>query len=177
MPECTEQNCFDIAEESQGKNVIEHGDEKVLFNASLIYGTILACEGFLPLLVWYLFRDTGIRSIKDGNGWYYRAWWLMYVSHYFVFGLPATLWPFTYFGSQAVNDMYILLSYFLVTLAGLAVVSLNTALFTLAYLTYDTNAKVGKTRILFETLSYLVFTVGAFFFADIYVIEDTFEYL
>lgn len=67
----------------------------------------------------------------------------MWVGHFFFFGLPAVLWPFTYFGSQAVNDFYLLLAYYSATVAGLGVISVTTVLFLMAYASYSTTSEVG----------------------------------
>ena len=143
MPQCVEQPCFDIAEENQGKYEMEEVDTEALRNSSLVFGAMLTLEAYMPILIWYMGRNDTITSVKSSNGWYYRTWQFMTVAHAFVFGLPALLWPFTYLGSQTVNDMYILMSYFLVILAGLGVASLTTLLYALAYLLHEDNTEIG----------------------------------
>ena len=101
----------------------------------------------------------------------------MWVSHYFVFGIPSMLWPFTYFGIQAVNDMYLLLTFYLATLMGVLVVSVTGVMLLMGYASYENDPNVTQTQILIEAISYLFLTVGMYFFVDLAVADDTYQYL
>ena len=65
----------------------------------------------------------------------------MWMSHYFVFGLPAVVWPFTYFGSQTVNNFYMLVNYYVGTIVGGSIALASVLLFISAL--FDFTA-VGK---------------------------------
>lgn len=145
--ECTDQECLDLANsgEASKKDVIEVEESdpgEVTSLPSLILGVIIILEAFLPLLMWSLLRSTDIEAAFDLNPWYTRAWKWMYMSHYFVFGLAALLWPFTFLGSQVVNDFFMLENFFVTTILGFIFVTINLILFLMAWAGYKATDKV-----------------------------------
>ena len=111
-----------------------------MYLASVFLGSAWMLEAYLPILVWYLWRRPEIRNLKESNPWYYRAWNFMWISHYFVFQVPAIIWPFTYLGSQTVNYFYILVNYWVGTVMGGVFAAIGSLLFIFAAATLDCNA-------------------------------------
>ena len=104
--------------------------------ASILLGSILATEAYLPVTVWFLFRNDGVNSAETLNPWYTRAWKWTWMSHFFVFGFPTMIWPFTYLGSQVVNDFYILVLFWVNTIFGGAMTGIGLILWFIAWAAY-----------------------------------------
>ena len=124
--ECTSvEMCPHLRTEEEGptnlqeiENEYSGGEISEMRISNIILGSIWWLEAYLPIIMWYALRRTGIRAMKDTNAWYYRAWNYMWMSHYFIYQLSAIVFPFTFFGSTVVNDFYILINYWISTVVG-----------------------------------------------------------
>lgn len=104
---------------------------------SYVLGTLWWALAYVPIIAWYTWRRVGVRAMMEVNSWYHLAWNFMWMSHYFVFQLPAIIWPLTYLGSQTVNHFYILINFWIGTIGGGAIASIATVLWIVAAMTYE----------------------------------------
>ena len=105
-------------ERTEARDSVSAEEYNELLMANHILGAIWVLHAWLPITLWYTWRRPNIRAYRTVNPWYYTAWNFMWMSHYFVFGLPAIVWPFSYFGSQTVNNFYMLVNYYVGTIVG-----------------------------------------------------------
>ena len=148
-----------------------------LRTSSILLGAIWWGLSYAPIMTWYLWRRPGIRAEMDVNPWYHRAWNVMWMSHYFVFQLPAIIAPLTYFGSQSINDMYIFINYWVGTMMGGVVAAYTTLMFNIALATFTEVDGLKKQHVVAEIASYIFLTFGLWNIAHKELVPNAYEWL
>jgi hypothetical protein len=148
-----------------------------MLTAHIILGSIWWTLAYLPITLWYTWRREGIREDMETNSWYHWTWNFMWMSHYFVFQLPAIIFPFTFFGSQAVNHFYILVNYWIGLIGGGIVAAIVTVAFIITLATHTDTDNVTRTLIALELVTYLTFTVGLAVFSAFAMEDRAYEWL
>ena len=132
-----------------------------MLTANIILGIIWIAQTWVPLTTWYAWRRPAIRAAREVNWAYHLAWNFMWMSHWFIYQIPAIVFPFTFFHNQTVNHFYILVNHWIgQVIAGIAVV-ITEALFFLALVTTQDHTAISTSVIILEMILYLFFTVGA----------------
>jgi len=145
--------------------------------AHIILGSIWWTLAYLPITLWYTWRREGIREDKDENTWYHWTWNFMWMSHYFVYQLPAIIFPFTFFGSLSVNQFYILVNYWIGLFGGGIIAAITTVAFIITLATHTDTSNAGRGIIAIELITYLTFTVGLAVFSSFFLEPKAYEYL
>ena len=141
-------------------------------------GIIWVCLAYFPAIAWYVSRRNGSSAVMASNRWYNLGWQFMWISHYLVFQLPAIVFPLTLLGSQTINQFYILVNYWLGTLAGGVVASITALFWLVAIFTYTSVSGGPSLGIVITQLSlYLLATFGAWFAAYKLLVPGAYEWL
>ena len=115
---------------------------------------------YAPILTWYLWRRPGIREMMDKNSWYHRAWNTMWMTHYFVFQLPAIVSLMTFLGNQSINHFAILLNFWVGTVVGGFTAAVTTIMFVIALATYSQVGDLVIQYVVAELVMYIFLTFG-----------------
>ena len=86
-------------------------DEPNLEVAVHLTGSVVLVNAVLPTLLWWLWRRPGddiakIMAFED-NKLYLYGWWAMWIGHLAYFGIPALLYPMTFFGVDGLDYMFV----------------------------------------------------------------------
>ena len=137
--ECTggcPSDVLEAANRTDEDYVYTEEEEAELRRANQILTIIWWAEAYVPIFTWYLWRRPGIRAMMDTNSWYHRAWNTMWMSHYFVFQLPAIIALLTFLGNQSINHFAIFLNYWVGTVIGGITAIITTLTFFIALSTF-----------------------------------------
>ena len=104
--------------------------------ASYALGLMWVTLSYVPITAWYAWRRPSIIAMKEENPWYHRAWNFMWMSHYFIYQIPAFVWPFTYYSYVSINHFYMLVNYWVGYVAGGIASGITIVLFLIAFLTF-----------------------------------------
>ena len=160
---------------------IEYTDAEIALmrRDNILLGIIWWTLSYVPITAWYAWRRVGIRAMMDENPWYHRAWNVMWMSHYFVFQLPAIIFPLTFLDSQVINHFYILINYWIGTLVGgvdAAVVLVFWIIAAITFTEVDSN-NLKLQHVIFEIFGYATLTFGLWFAAFEYIVPGAYEFL
>ena len=144
---------------------------------AIILGFIWMGLSYVPISAWYMWRRPGIRAMKDLNPWYHRAWNTMWMSHYFVFQLPAIIAPLSYFGNLSINQFYMFLNFWVGTVGGAIAATITTITFLIAYLTFTNTDDLLKQHVAAEIVGYIFLTFGLWNIASQQIVPPAYEWL
>ena len=146
--------------------------------ANIIIGIIWVALTYVPIITWYTWRRPGIREMMDINPAYYTAFNFMWKSHYFVFQLPALVFPLTFVAkSLTVNHFYILINYWIGTVLGGIIASVSTLLWIIALIRYTPYGDLDEQHIVAEIFAYIFLTFGLWVIAFNRWVPLAYEYL
>ena len=176
--QCIDNDCGIVSPNERG-SLSEDYPESELMGASIIIGVIWVALTYVPIMTWYLWRRPGIREmmLQDINKDYYNAFNFMWKSHYFVFQLPAIVFPLTFLGSQTVNHFYMLLNYWVGTVLGGIIALISTLLWIVALIRYTPYGDLQKQHIVAEIFAYIFLTFGLWLIAFNEWVPKAYEYL
>ena len=141
-------------------------------------GIIWLSLSYVPITAWYGWRRVGIRQMRTENKWYHIAWNVMWMSHYFIFQLPAIVFPLTFLGSQTINHFYILLNYYVGTIVGGVAAATTVVFFIIAAFTYTAPADGPALQIVVaELFLYMFATFGVWSIAVEFLVPGAYEWL
>ena len=128
--------------------------------ANVILGIIWWAQTWVPITAWYAWQRPAIRAARATNWAYHLAWNFMWMSHFFIYQLPAIIFPFTFFHIITVNQMYILVNHWIGKVVGGMAVIGTEVLFALALVQTSDWTAITSSAIIVEMVLYLFFTVG-----------------